>query len=85
MSDSQFFIYRSEDLLLLGVKWIGFEVVDQATVRAVESDARLILTLPPQSIAEQQMLGTALKVNDRRSAVLSLPAQLAFRMKACWT
>jgi hypothetical protein len=80
VGDSQFFIYRSEDLLLLGVKWIGFEVVGEATVRAVESDARLILTLPPQSIAEQQMLGTALKVNDRRSAVLSLPAQLAFRI-----
>lgn len=57
-----FLIVRGQDLVVLGVSWSGFETVEDAALspgdrlRLIASgNARISLTFPPQSIAEEKL------------------------------
>ena len=53
--DGEYLIARREDQLVLGVRFTGMELVGQAppSLRAVGPASSLILTFPPQHVAEQ--------------------------------
>ena len=74
----QYLIVRGADLLILGAEWTGFESGGPSSggpVLIAGSAAQIILTFPPQSLAEQA-LGP--DVFARRAAMLGGPSRLAF-------
>lgn len=47
-----FLLVRPDDLVVLGVTWSGFRL-DGSTLEAISDDARVVVTFPPQHVAEE--------------------------------
>src|SRR5215472_15604508 len=47
-----FLLMRPDDLVVLGVSWSGFRL-DGSTLEATSDDARVVVTFPPQHMAEE--------------------------------
>src|SRR5215472_13615201 len=45
-------LVRPDDLVVLGVSWSEFRL-DGATLEAISDDARVMVTFPPQHVAEE--------------------------------
>ena len=82
-----FLLVRAADLLQLGVRWSDLELVRGAGPRgspprlvAHDDTARVVLTFPPQAIAEAKF--TALGEVGRRAARLAGSSRLAFTVAA---
>ena len=81
-----FLLSRPDDLVTLGVQFAGFKLVpagvtDQPPTLVAQSDAaRIVLSFPPQALAEEKY--TVRGATDRRGASLSGPSHLTFALPA---
>lgn len=77
--DAQFLIVRSDDLVILGVRWSGFRLAPNALAREAQSDeAQGVLTIPPQAITEEVVV---LRNFLPRQARLVGPSQIEFAVR----
>ncbi|MFJ5972723.1 hypothetical protein [Streptomyces sp. NPDC093060] len=79
-----FLLVRSEDHVILGVSWSNLTISDTRpdgipVLKATTDDARILLTFPPQHVAEETSTGGGTSPATRR-AVLSGPSRLAVRL-----
>ena len=83
---TQFLIVRPDDLVLLGVQWSGFRTAPAAgsgappALEALTDAARIVLTFPPQAIAEERYSVSGDVA--RRQARLAGPSRIEFSLRA---
>ncbi|WP_328377338.1 hypothetical protein OHB13_14250 [Streptomyces sp. NBC_00440] len=86
LPDAQFLLVRPDDLVILGVRFSGFQQQASRTgggteLVSMDDNARLVLTFPPQHIGEQTWpaIGGPQDLSEGR---LAGPSQLAFSVPA---
>src|SRR5439155_4119511 len=82
--DPQFLIVRPDDLVVLGVRWSGFRTVQAGgpggppVLEAAPGGGRIVLTFPPQAIAEEGLPPGESTGVPVRQASLAGPSRVEF-------
>lgn len=82
-ADPQFLLVRPDDLVVLGVRWFGFRLVQAGgaggppVLQADGGGGRVVLTFPPQAVAEEGLPPESVGVPVRR-AFLAGPSRVEF-------
>jgi hypothetical protein len=82
-ADPQFLLVRPDDLVVLGVRWFGFHQVQAGgpggppVLQADGGGGRVVLTFPPQAVAEEGLPPESVGVPVRR-AFLAGPSRVEF-------